>query len=146
VNEIGIFKRIGHVAWIAIRFVLFGCSGFLALLYGSVGVFMFMERIIHPDCPNPMSPFLPFPLLVSGAFLMLYGTGQWNRWAYLWVFVSIPISLSISFFFPGDKATPAVIVGIVAFAVNSAVHKYYLRKSSPHTHYRESANPSDSTL
>jgi hypothetical protein len=31
---------------------------------------------------------------VVGALMMLYAGGQWGRWAYLWVFVSVPLVIT----------------------------------------------------
>src|SRR5207302_4428450 len=42
-----------------------------------------------------MSPYVPAPLSLVGALMMLFGVGEWGRWAYLWVFVSTPLVVSL---------------------------------------------------
>jgi hypothetical protein len=42
-----------------------------------------------------MNPFLGVPLAFVGGLMILVGTGKWGRWAYMWIFLSIPIAASI---------------------------------------------------
>jgi hypothetical protein len=45
--------------------------------------------------PFAMNPFLGVPIAFVGGLMILAGTGQWGRWAYMWIFLSIPIAASI---------------------------------------------------
>jgi hypothetical protein len=56
-----------------------------------------------------MSPFLLIPLSLIGAAMMLFGVGEWGRWWYLLVFLSIPLSLSLLFLIP----TAANNIGVI---------------------------------
>jgi hypothetical protein len=51
-------------------------------------VFHFSKDPISRDT---MSPFVSLPIAFAGAVMMLVGVGEWKRWAYLWVFLSMPI-------------------------------------------------------
>jgi membrane protein implicated in regulation of membrane protease activity len=55
-----------------------------------------LSLILANDPPSErwLSPYVAAPLNLVGALMMLYGGGQWGRWAYLWVFVSVPIVVS----------------------------------------------------
>ncbi len=110
--------------WIAFRFILFGIGGFMAVLCSSV--FLIAQMVRHNS--EFISPFFLLPLLLVGAVMMLYGAGEWGRWAYLWVFLSFPISLAISVSIPGgsgDKGLPVVVSAVVATGVYAAVRAYY---------------------
>ena len=71
------------------------------------------------------------PLLVLGAFSMLYGVGEWGRWAYLGVFLSIPLSMLLGFlpFFPQDKLAAAAAPVLVASITYFLAKLHYCRKS-----------------
>jgi len=77
--------------WIAIRFIVFGVGGFIALWISWLSLIIFVS---DPPDQQWLSPFWAVPLCFVGALMMLYGGGQWKRWAYLWVFVSVPIVVS----------------------------------------------------
>ena len=79
-------KSIGRRAWIAARFILFGCVGFYVMLFGMVA---FIARVFEHD-QHMMTSFLSLPLALVGVLMVLYGVGEWGRWAYLLVFLSIP--------------------------------------------------------
>ena len=70
-------KRFARKAWVAVRFVLFGFFGFLVMLLFSV---FFIARVFEHD-PHFLSPFLSLPLALLGSVMMLYGVGEWGRWA-----------------------------------------------------------------
>jgi hypothetical protein len=124
--------------WIAIRFIVFGVGGFVALWIS------WFSLIFAFDAPGQrwLSPFFAVPLCFIGALMMLYGGGQWGRWAYLWVFMSVPIMGSalgllaqnypkLEFLF----ATPLILI---LFTSSIAVcyllgTKYYRRKDTRRT-------------
>src|SRR5262249_43875442 len=74
--------------WITIRFMIFGIGGFFALWTGWVMVIDFLNSSPLKDRWS----LLGFPLALTGGLMMLFGSGTWKRWAYLWVFFSAPIS------------------------------------------------------
>jgi hypothetical protein len=120
-------RNIAQWIWIAFRFMLFGIGGFMVLLCSSV--FLIAQMVRHNS--QFISPFFLLPLLLVGAVMMLYGAGEWGRWAYLWVILSFPISLAVSFSIPGasgDKGLPVVVSAVVATGVHAAVRAYYRRK------------------
>lgn len=126
-NKSPMLRFIIQRIWIAFRFILFGIGGFMVLLCSSV----FLIAQIAGHNSEFISPFFLLPLLLVGAVMMLYGVGEWGRWAYLWVFLSFPISLAISVSIPGasgDKGLPVVVSAVVATGVYAAVRAYYCRK------------------
>jgi hypothetical protein len=91
-------KAIWKKAWLPIRFVLFGVLGFLIMMEAWE---VLMERLTwgrHDDVA--LNPFLLIPLSLAGAAMMLFGVGEWGRWWYLLVFLSIPLSLSLLLLIP----------------------------------------------
>jgi lysylphosphatidylglycerol synthetase-like protein (DUF2156 family) len=115
---------IGQMLWIGIRFVLFGLVGFCLMLVSS---FSFMVAVFAHR-REFISPFLSLPLIVIGALMMLYGVGEWRRWGYLWVFLSIPISLCLLFLIPAagsDKGLSLIVAAIAAFISYVVARAHY---------------------
>lgn len=73
-----------------------------------------------------VSPFLSLPLAFTGALMMLFGAGEWGRWAYLWVFLSIPagLGLLIMVLNAGKELGALLVTGplLVSYAL---VRRYY---------------------
>ena len=42
-----------------------------------------------------MNLFLGVPIAFVSGLMILAGTGQWRRWAYMWVFLAVPIAALI---------------------------------------------------
>jgi hypothetical protein len=110
--------------WIAIRFIVFGAGGFIALWISWLSLIFAFD----PPSQRLFSTFVAVPLALVGALMMLYGGGQWGRWAYLWVSVPIVITLlgmlsGLDFVF----AKPLLLVGIPLPMVVSylLVRRYY---------------------
>ena len=76
-------------ARIAIRFVIFGAGGFITLWVGCVSLILDLMSRKDP------SSLLGYPVTLAGGLMMLFGSGLWGRWVYLWVFYSIPIVVGI---------------------------------------------------
>ena len=116
--------------WIAVRFVVFGVGGFLLIMVSWVDL---ESRLTTPP-DNFMSPYLAAPLLLVGTLMMLFGAGEWGRWAYLWVFVSTPIAISslirLPPFFAGDKITGMVIFSLPVVISYVIVRVYYRRQDA----------------
>ena len=116
------------MAWAALRFVLFGLGGFFLLIFFSLE---FMAIVLpHGSHPVALSTLLALPIALSGALMMLFGVGEWGRWAYLWVILSIPITLCVvSTILPGDKGLAVgLAIAITASASHAAVRAYYRRR------------------
>ena len=90
VNEMSEESRsVGHSLWIAVRFLIFGVGGFVVVCMSWLSLlFMF-------DADRLLSPYVGVPLGIIGALFMLFGSGKWGRWLYLWVFLSMPITVLI---------------------------------------------------
>ena len=88
-----------------------------------------------------MNPFLGIPLAFVGGLMILAGTGQWRRWAYLWVFLAVPLAaliwgllspfLSENQFLDGHWID-ARLLGMLVFGLPMIfsyvfVRRYYLR-------------------
>ena len=121
-------KSIKQKLWVAVRFVIFGCVGFYFLLFGSV---ILIARVMG-YAKEFMSPLLSLPLAGVGALMMLYGVGEWRRWAYLLVFLSIPFSLILLLLLTPDgstdKMSPVIGAAVAAFTTYAGVRAYYARR------------------
>jgi hypothetical protein len=86
---------IGHKTWVAIRFGIFGIGGAAVLLF-------FLMDFAEAMAKNLtfVSPQLSLPLAIVGVIMMVFGAGAWGRWAYLWVFLSIPSGMGLWVIFP----------------------------------------------
>jgi hypothetical protein len=124
-----LLSTIGKTAWIALRFVLFGLGGLWLLI-----IFSF-ELIagVHPQpaTVTSISPLLALPIALAGALMMLFAVGAWGQWAYLWVILSIPITLLLTaIVVPGDKGLAVgLAIAVTASATNAAVRAYYRRRT-----------------
>jgi len=131
-------KEPQDTAWIAARFLIFGIGGFIALLVGSIAI----VDLLEPFSPHDARNLLGLPLVLLAGVMILFGSGKWKQWAYLWVF-SIPITLSFAVladrYFPHwDRHVPfdGKSFGILLFATPMvfcywAVKRYYkLREAS----------------
>jgi len=117
-------KTVRQKVWIAVRFVLFGFVGLWVMLAFTVA---FALRVFDYE-QHIVSPFLSLPLALVGALMILYGVGEWGRWAYLWVFLAIPISLCLLLLVPGtgnSKELPVVVAAVAAIVSYGAVRAYY---------------------
>jgi hypothetical protein len=113
--------------WLAVRFVLFGVGGFWLLMFSFLS---FVERVSEHS-RSFLNPLVSFPLTIIGAVMMLFGTGEWGRWAYLWLFLSGPLLMSAAlllapFYWAGKE------FGILLFAIPTVgsyviVRRYFRR-------------------
>ena len=134
-------KQLSLRLWIAIRFVVFGVRGFLLLMFCWIA--LLDEAFAHGE--RLLNPFLALPLGLSGALMMLFGVGEWGRWAYMWVFLSTPLAFSFLLLFPnaGLGKESGVLVCTLAFLVSyMLVRRYYRRRNirprTRHTHELQS--------
>jgi putative flippase GtrA len=113
--------------WVAVRFVLFGVLGFL-VMFGSWVMLLALLLSRHHE-NGEMSPFLLAPLTFLGALMMLFGVGEWGRWAYLLVFLSIPFSFLLLFLVPTPGKEVGVIVpSLAAVSTYMVVRRHYARR------------------
>lgn len=130
-NAMTSLRSIGRNVWRGIRFILFGCGGFFAMFFSFVDIF---DRLVEQNhTVSLISPFLSLPLLLAGPAMVLYGTGKWGQWGYLWVFLSIPVSIFLISALPADMGGDGfllivIIPLIVALATNAGVQSYYKRR------------------
>ena len=114
----------------ALRFVLFGLGGLWLLIIFS---FAFIAGVRpQPDAAIAfISPLLALPVALVGALMMLFAVGGWGQWAYLWVILSIPITLLlVTTVVPGDKGlVTGLAIAVTASASNAAVRFYYRRRT-----------------
>ena len=99
------------------------------------GMLSFIERVLEHD-QHMMAWFLSLPLALAGVLMVLYGVGEWGRWGYLIVFLSIPATfIGYCFLFPhnGKDITPFVITGVVAFFALASVRGFYERRAKQQT-------------
>ena len=78
--------------WIAIRFIILGVGGAIAVMISWLSLLFAFD----PPGERLLSPLVAVMLGLVGALMMLYGGGQWGRWAYLWVFLSMPIAVLLA--------------------------------------------------
>jgi lysylphosphatidylglycerol synthetase-like protein (DUF2156 family) len=122
--------------WITVRFILFGMGGFVTVWVSWWSIMFAFD----PPAERLLSPFVAIPLSLVGALMMLYGGGQWGRWAYLWVFVSVPLVVApvawLAEAYPAAEWLFAKPILIMLFALPMPVSyllvkKYYRRGDNP---------------
>jgi hypothetical protein len=111
--------------WIVVRFLLFGVGGFLLML---VAWLFFLDRLNS----HSAWPLVFAPMGILGAFSMLYGVGEWGRWVYLGVFLSIPLSMLLWLvpFYPVGKLEGAAAPALVALVAYVLAKWHYWRAES----------------
>ena len=68
-------------------------------------------------------------IFVLGAVMMLYGVGEWGRWGYLLVFLSIPISiLLVCLFTNAGKGVGVLVPALASVGTYITVRAYYARR------------------
>jgi len=132
-------KSLRLITWTAIRFVAFGVGGFIALWVGCV---LLLDFLVPLGAHDPQS-LLGIPMTLVGGLMMLFGSGQWKRWAYLWVFYSTPIVITVmailSHYWPSWEEYVPFGKGFLPFLAPMPVSYWIVR-----TYYkrREAALPS----
>jgi cell division protein FtsW (lipid II flippase) len=123
----------------AIKVVVLAIPGFLIFMFCCLGLIV---EILYGE-PMTVSPLVGLPLAFVGALMILAGTGQWRRWAYLCVFLSIPIValawMLLAPFLPNNSPYQRWLdpksLGMVAFALPIVVsyllvRRYYRRRDA----------------
>ena len=113
--------------WIALRFVAFGVFGFVVMFFAFVVLIDRVTSIHHEK-----GYAVPIGLIVVcglGAVMMLFGVGEWGRWGYLFVFLSIPVSLLLLFLMPhAGKDVGVIVPALASVGTYIAVRTYYARR------------------
>src|SRR5215469_5270428 len=115
--------------WVAFRFVVFGVFGFVVMFVAFVALVDRLTSIHHEK--GYLGPLGLIAVSGVGALMMLFGAGEWGRWGYLFVFLSIPISLLLVFLAPGAGGNAVVFVPTLAsVSTYSVVRAYYARRKT----------------
>ena len=113
--------------WIAFRFMVFGVFGFVVMFFAFVALIDRLTSIHHEK-----GYVVPIGLTVVcglGALMMLFGVGEWGRRAYLFVFLSIPVSLLLLFLMPhAGKDVGVIVPTLASVGTYIAVRVYYARR------------------
>ena len=122
--------------WIALRFIVFGVGGFIAVWIGGISLAVSLD----PGPSDMLRPVVALPLMFIGGLMMMFGSGVWRRWAYLWVFLSAPIVMAILMvvdrYLPKwEQYVPFDPKGILFFAAPMilsywAAKRYYKRREA----------------
>lgn len=123
----------------AIRLVLFGFGGCIVWFASMIG--LIVSFVGEKTTVGPLVLSVAF---ILGALAILYGTGEWGRWAYLLVFFSIPASLILFALIPSPllhsfTLLAILVPGFCAYFTYYRVRSYYARKLA------KSETPEDST-
>jgi hypothetical protein len=117
--------------WIAFRFVVFGAGGFVLLWISTIALSM---EFSSPR-EHWVSPYIALPLAFVAALMMLFGAGEWGRWAYLLVFVSTPLVMFLLFSIPLPKWVDDslnkgsfVLLLVLPFILSYMAVRYYYRR------------------
>jgi hypothetical protein len=110
-------------AWIAFRFIVFGVFGFV-VMFVAFGALLDRLISIHHE-KGYLVPLGLIAVCVLGALMMLFGVGEWGRWGYLFVFLSMPVSMLLLFLVPDA----GVAVPTFSFlGIYIVVRAYYARR------------------
>ncbi len=106
-----------------LRFVICGIGGFWLMLLSTLSCYGFLmgERV------DFLHPLLALPLAILSSLMLLYGIGQWRKWAYLWVFHA-PLPTALLFeFLTGEHGKEAILAPIIVSPLVAyfAVQAYY---------------------
>lgn len=108
-----------------IMFVLVAIPGMMLLLFASLDLFAnyYDKQVPHGNIA------ISCLLGILGLFLILIGVGEWGKWRYLAVFLTVPLSLltyiSLNLSFLDGKFAPVIFVGCVSFVVLHLVRLSY---------------------
>jgi hypothetical protein len=114
-------------AWTAFRFVAFGVFGFVVMMSAFLILLTDMSVLDHKR--GYLIPLGLLAISILGAVMMLFGVGEWGRWGYLFVFLSIPVSLLLLFLFPhAGKDVGVLVPALASIGTYIAVRAYYARR------------------
>jgi hypothetical protein len=119
-------RLLGKV-WVAFRFVVFGIFGFVLMFFAFVAL---LDRLTSIRGEKGfLGPLGLLAVCGVGAVMMLFGVGEWGRWGYVLVFLSIPVSLLLLFLFPhAGKDVGVVVPTLASVGTYIAVRAYYAHR------------------
>ncbi len=113
--------------WIAFRFVAFGVFGFVVMFVTFVALIDRVTSIHHEK--GWVVPVGLIAVCGLGAVMMLFGVGEWGRWGYLFVFLSIPVSLLLLFLMPhAGKEVGVIMPALASVGTYITVRAYYAHR------------------
>ena len=113
--------------WVAFRFVVFGVFGLVVMLFAFAAL---LDRLtsVHGE-KGVLAPLGLTAGCGLGAVMMLFGVGEWGRWGYVLVFLSIPVSLLLLFLFPhAGKDLGVAVPTLGSVGTYIAVRAYYAHR------------------
>jgi hypothetical protein len=113
--------------WIAFRFLVFGVFGLVVMFVAFVTL---IDRLTSIDHEKGFVASLGLIVVCGlGAVMMLFGVGEWGRWGYLFVFLSIPVSLLLLFLMPhAGKDVGVIVPTLTSVGTYIAVRVFYARR------------------
>lgn len=100
---------------VALRFIFSAIPGLCLFL---IFVFAFFIEIEKKGSAN-IHPLFSGSIVILGILMMLYGAGLWKQWRYVWVFVSIPLSILLYDFLNIEIIDEKLDIGLVALLAAS---------------------------
>ncbi len=102
----------------------------LALFLASTGL---LFAAFYDPRSNIPHPIISATIAAIGMILMLVGIGKWQNWAYLFVFLSIPISTFVYIMFDSQAKGGILGLGVtilsISFVVLFAIKRFYQGKA-----------------
>jgi hypothetical protein len=99
---------------VSLRFIFLAIPGLITFLVFSLALFLEIDEKGF----TKIHPALSSVIALLGILMMLYGAGLWKQWRYIWVFISIPLSIFlyeiINVEIIDSKADIGLVSGIVA--------------------------------
>jgi hypothetical protein len=115
---------------ITVRFIVFGVFGFVVMIFAFVTLVEQLTSVHHAN--GYLTPLGLIAVSGLGAVMMLFGVGEWGRWGYLFVFLSLPVSLFLLFLLPhAGKDAGAIVPTLASVGTYIAVRAYYARRKRP---------------
>jgi len=112
--------------WVAVRFSVFGISGLLLMMIFALDL---SEQIIaHNRSITGTMPLVSGVLAITGAAMMLFAVGEWGRWVYLSVFLSIPITFWLMILLPQNITDRLSLPGFAGILAGVAWGTYLLSR------------------
>ena len=124
-------------------FVLLGIPGVFIFILSLVALFDYYTSVSPPD--SPLRAYLY--LFVSG-FMTLAGAGKLREWRYIFVFISIPISIFAYSLFTDntDLLGYLFFALVIAIWTNAMIKQYYKRKQEKREMELDSSDSQDNNI
>lgn len=100
---------------VALRFIIFAIPGLILYL---ICILALIVEIEEKGFTN-INPILSGFLALLGILSMLYGAGKWKQWRYIWIFISIPLSILLCEISNIEIFDPKLDIGLVVLLAAS---------------------------